>query len=391
MKQTVIVGVSGGIAAYKCCEVVSKLKQLGYNVKVIMTGNACEFVNPLTFETLSGNEVVTDMFAIKKHFDVEHVSLAKEGALFLVCPATANVIAKFAQGIADDMLSTTFLASKAIKVVCPAMNTAMYNDEANLKNLEILSARGVHILEPESGHLACGDVGKGRLCEPSQIITYVDNLLAPNPDYRGKKVLITAGATVEDIDGVRFISNYSSGKMGIALANAVIERGGDVILITGNISVAPPAQAQIIKVKSTEDMYKAVMDNLATADIIIKAAAPSDYRVKQSFNQKIKSETLHLDLVKNVDIAKEVGKVKGNKILVIFSAETNDLIENASKKLASKNADMVVANDVTMEGAGFSVDTNIATLIYSDGRIDALPLMTKTELANIILDGVKDL
>jgi phosphopantothenoylcysteine decarboxylase/phosphopantothenate--cysteine ligase len=391
MKQTIIVGVSGGIAAYKSCEVVSKLKQLGYNVKVIMTENAVQFVSQLTFETLSSNEVITGMFTPKEHYDVEHISLAKEGALFLVCPATANVIAKFAQGIADDMLSTTFLASKAIKVICPAMNTAMYESEANTKNLELLKLNGVHILEPSSGILACGDIGKGRLPEPKDIINYVDNLLAPNPDFRGKKVLITAGATIEDIDGVRFISNYSSGKMGIALANAVLERGGDVILIAANISVAPPAKAEIIRVKSTEDMYNAVMNNLERADVIIKAAAPSDYHVSQKFDKKIKSEILHLDLVKNVDIAKEVGKVKGNKVLVIFSAETNDLIENASKKLSSKNADMVVANDVTMEGAGFMTDTNIATLIFADGRIDSLPIMSKDSLANIILDGVNSL
>lgn len=391
MKQTVIVGISGGIAAYKSCEVVSKLKQLGYTVKVIMTKNALEFVSKLTVETLSGNEVITDMFAEKKHFDVEHISLAKEASLFLVCPSTANLIAKFAQGIADDMLSTTFLASKAIKVVCPAMNTGMYTDEANLNNLQLLKERGVHILEPNSGYLACGDIGQGRMSEPKEIISYVDNLLAPNPDFRGKTVLVTAGATIEDIDGVRYISNYSSGKMGVALANAVIDRGGDVIFIAGNISVAPPKKAEIISVKSTDDMYNAVMNKLQRADIIIKAAAPADYKVDKKFSQKIKSEKLTLDLVKNPDIAKEIGLKKGNKILVVFSAETNDLMTNAAKKLESKNADMIVANDVTQEGAGFMVDTNIATIIYADGRIDILPIMSKEALANIILDGVKSI
>lgn len=391
MKQTVVVGVTGGIAAYKSCEVVSKLKQLGYTVKVILTKNATEFVSKLTFETLSGNEVVTDMFAEKKHFDVEHISLAKEADLFLVCPATANIIAKFAQGIADDMLSTTFLASKAIKVVCPAMNTGMYTDVANLKNLDLIKERGVHILEPDSGYLACGDIGKGRMSEPKEIIAFVDNLLAPNPDFRGKTVLITAGATIEDIDGVRFISNYSSGKMGIALANRVIERGGDVILVSANIKVAPPKQAKVVSVHSTEDMYNAVIDNLEKSDIIIKAAAPSDYRVVKKFDQKVKSENLRLDLVKNIDIANEVGKIKGNKKLVIFAAETNDLLENAAKKLESKNADMIVANDVTKEGAGFMVDTNIATIIYATGEIESLPIMSKEDLANIILDGVKRL
>jgi phosphopantothenoylcysteine decarboxylase/phosphopantothenate--cysteine ligase len=391
MKQTIVVGVSGGIAAYKSCQVVSKLKQLGYTVKVVLTKNATEFVSKLTFETLSSNEVVIDMFAEKNHFDVEHISLAKEADLFLVCPATANVIAKFAQGIADDMLSTTFLASKAIKVVCPAMNTGMYTDDANLKNLELLKERGVHILEPESGYLACGDIGKGRMSEPEDIIAYVDSLLAPRLDFRGKTVLVTAGATIEDIDGVRFISNYSSGKMGVALANRVIERGGDVIFVAANMSVAPPKHAKVVSVKSTEDMYKAVLDNLKKADIIIKAAAPADYKVANKFSQKVKSEKLSLELIKNPDIAKEVGKKKGNKILVVFAAETNNLLENAAKKLESKNADMIVANDVTKEGAGFMVDTNIATILYANGQIDSLPIMSKEDLANIILDGVKSL
>lgn len=389
--KTILVGVSGGIAAYKACDVVSKLRQIGYNVKVIMTENARQFVTPLTFETLSHNEVVTEMFAQKKEYDVKHISLAKEGDLFLVCPATANVIAKFAQGLADDMLSTVFMASKALKIVCPAMNAGMYTDEATKTNISLLKERGIKILEPDQGFLACGDTGKGRLAEPSKIVSFVDSFLTPQPDLRGKKILITAGATVENIDGVRFISNYSSGKMGMALASAAAERGGEVTVIAGRIEVAPPKGIRLISVASTEDMYDKVMANLNESDIIIKAAAVSDYKVLNKSDNKIKGGSLTLELTKNIDIAKEVGKKKGNKILVIFSAETNDLCAYASEKLESKNADMVVANDVGMEGAGFGTDTNIATIIYRDGRIESLPLMQKRELADIILDGVLSL
>lgn len=388
MKKTVIVGVSGGIAAYKSCELVSRLKKLGYIVKVIMTTHATEFVAPLSFETLSNNEVITDMFAEKKRYDVEHISLAKEASAFVIAPATANVIAKFAQGIADDMLSTVYSAFTGIKVVCPAMNVNMYESEANRDNIALLKERGVHIVEPEVGLLACGDVGKGRMAEPVDIASYVDSLLTPVPDYRGKTVLITAGATIEDIDGVRYISNYSSGKMGAALADAVTERGGKVIFVMANVSVKYPDNCEIIKVKSTIDMYNAVLDNMGRADVIIKAAAPADYRVKKRYESKIKSDDLTLELVKNPDIAKAVGERKGDKKLVVFAAETDDLLANASAKLFAKNADMIVANDVTMEGAGFGVDTNIVSIIYSDGRIECLPIMDKTVLAHRILDGI---
>lgn len=388
MKKNIAVGVSGGIAAYKACELVSRLKKLGYNVKVIMTDNATEFVAPLTFETLSSNAVIKDMFGQKPHYDVEHISLAKETDALIVAPATANVIAKFANGVADDMLTTVYMAHNGLKIICPAMNVNMYDSEANQKNLEILRNRGVKIVEPNEGLLACGDVGKGRMAEPSEIAEYVDKLLTPRADYRGKKVLITAGATVEDIDGVRFISNYSSGKMGVALAEAVTDRGGEVIFIAANMSVAKPSGLEIINVKSTEDMYRAVLEQTERADVIIKAAAPADYRVKNRFNGKIKSPSLTLELVKNPDIAKAVGERKGNRVLVAFAAETDDLLKNAAEKLHNKNADLVVANDVTKEGAGFGTDTNIATLLYADGRIESLPIMDKSLLANCILDGI---
>lgn len=391
MKKNVVLGVSGGIAAYKSCEIVSRLRKCGYNVKVVMTENATEFVSPLTFETLSKNAVIRDMFAEKPHYEVEHVSLAKWAGVFLVAPATANVIAKFANGIADDMLSTTYSASEAVKVICPAMNTKMYLAEANLKNLETLKARGVHIVEPNEGLLACGDVGVGRMEEPERIVAFVDGLLTPNPDFRGKKVLITAGGTTEDIDGVRYIGNRSSGKMGFALAEAVVERGGEVTLICGKVSVEKPQNCEIVSVVSTQDMYDAVLERVETHDVFIMSAAPADYKVKNRSSEKIKAEALTLELVKNPDIAKAVGKVKGNKKLIVFAAETNDLIVNADKKLRSKNADFIVANDVTKEGSGFDVDTNVATILYADGRMDALPMMTKRELADVILDGIIEL
>lgn len=391
MKKTVVVGVSGGIAAYKSCELVSRLKKLGYSVKVVMTKNATEFVAPLSFETLSKNAVMTDTFAEKTHYDVEHVSLAKEASAFVIAPATANVIAKFAQGIADDMLTTTYAAFDGPKIICPAMNVNMYESEANQKNIEILRERGVYFVEPTVGLLACGDVGKGRMAEPADIAAYVDNLLTPNPDFRGKTVLITAGATIEDIDGVRFISNHSSGKMGFSLAEAATERGAKVILVVGRVSVPYPKGCEIVEVKSTQDMYDAVLGRMEECDVIIKAAAPADYRVKQKFDQKIKKESLTLELVKNPDIAKAVGEKKGDRILVVFAAETNDLIQNAADKLLKKNADLVVANDVTQEGAGFGVDTNVVTMIYADGRMESLPMMDKSVLAHCILDGVLSL
>ena len=388
MKKNVVLGLCGGIAVYKSCEIVSSLRKLGYDVKVVMTNHAKEFVTPLTFETISKNAVINDMFAPKPHYEVEHISLAKWAGVFLVAPATANAIAKFANGIADDMLSTSFMATEGIKVVCPAMNTKMYLSEANLANIEKLKQNGVIIIEPQSGMLACGDVGIGRMEEPSEIVKKVDELLTPNADFRGKKVLITAGATLEDIDGVRFISNRSSGKMGIALAEAVLERGGQVTIVCGKVSVPLPKNCAIKKVESTLDMYDAVMEEIDNHDVFIMSAAPADYRVKEKFSNKIKTQSLVLEFVKNPDIAAAVGEKKNNKKLVVFAAETEDLIANAAQKLAKKNADMIVANDVTQEGAGFDVDTNIATLLYADGRIDSLPVMQKRELADEILDGI---
>ena len=388
--KNVVLGVTGCIAAYKSCDIVSRLKKLGANVDVIMTDNACEFVMPLSFETLSGNAVVTNTFKRETEYDVKHVSLAKKADLFLVAPATANVIGKFAQGIADDMLSTTYMASKAIKVVCPAMNTNMYESEAVQQNIEILKSRGVNIVEAIEGRLACGDVGKGKMAEPVDIVKVVEDLLQPVQDYKGKKVLVTAGATEEDIDGVRVITNHSSGKMGCAIARALADRGAEVTLVRGKMSIdAPNSLFKEVTVKTTIELLDAVKDNMDN-DLFIMAAAPADYRVKNKSSQKIKAESITLELEKNPDIAKFVGENKGEKQLVIFSAETENLIENATKKLAKKNADYVVANDVTMDGAGFFGDTNIATIISKKGYSVESGLVSKDQLAHIILDTISD-
>lgn len=384
--KTVLIGVTGGIAAYKACEIVSRLKKLSADVIVIMTKNATEFVRPLTFESLSGNEVVTDMFNREKEWEIEHISYAKRADAFIIVPATANIVGKLSGGIADDMLTTTFMATKAPRIVCPAMNTAMYEDAAFTANLAKLKENGVIIVEPECGRLACGETGKGKLADVDTIFNILLNTIMPLRDYADKTVLITAGATRENIDNVRFISNNSSGKMGIEIARAAINRGAKVILVTGSISVdLPKGVYKTVNVLSTEDMYNAVIDNLKEADYVIKAAAPADYTVKP-YDSKIKSEKLTLELTKTTDIAKEVGRIKGSKKLIIFSAETEDLIANAKSKLKSKNADMVVANDVTKAGAGFNVDTNIVSIITSDGKVHSYDLMKKSEVAQIILN-----
>lgn len=388
MKKTVILGVTGGIAAYKSCEITSRLVKLGYDVRVVMTKNATEFVTPLTFETLSKNKVVTETFDKEREFEVEHISYAKLASAFLIAPCTANVIAKLAEGIADDMLTTTVMATKAPVYICPAMNTGMYLNPVVERNIRTLKERGYRFIGPVDGRLACGDVGIGKMSEPAEIVSRIDGDLTPNPDYRGRTVLITAGATREPVDGVRYITNRSSGKMGMAIAEAVTERGGEVILVCGSVTAPIPKGVECINVTTTQDMRDAVTANLPRADIVIMSGAPADYRVKNYSPSKIKAETLMLELVKNPDIAKEVGEVKGNKKLVVFAAETDDLIPNALKKLRAKNADMIVANDVTAEGAGFDTDTNIATLITADGAMTALEKMPKTELANVILDAV---
>lgn len=385
--KNIVVGVTAGIAAYKVCYVVSALKKAGAEVFVVMTENATQFVRPLTFETLSGNRVIVDTFDRDFEWEVEHVSLAKKADLFLVAPCTADFAGKLANGIADDFLSTTAMAMKCPVVLAPAMNTNMITSAAYMENERVLKERGVLTVESASGYLACGDVGKGRMAEPDEIVDFVKKILIPNPDYANKTVLVTAGGTSEPIDPVRFITNRSSGKMGIAIAQKALARGAKVILITGNISVPVPEGAERINVSTTAEMYDAVMANMKYADVIIKAAAPSDYSVKNYSDNKIKGESITLTLKKNPDIAAAAGKIKGDRKLVIFSAETNDCEKYAREKLLAKNADLVVLNDVTQAGAGFNSDTNIVTFITKD-TVEHIPKTEKTVIADMLLDRI---
>lgn len=385
--KKIVIGITGCIAAYKMCEVVSALTKMGAICDVIMTKHATEFVSPLTFETLSGRRVIADMFDREFEWEVEHVSLAKGADLMLVAPATGDIIGKFASGIADDMLSTTFMATHAPVLVAPAMNTGMYTSASVQANLATLRERGVYIMEAGEGRLACGDVGVGRLPEPKDIIDTVVSMLLPTQDYAGVKVLVSAGATRESIDPVRFITNHSSGKMGRDIALRAIARGAEVRIVKGIVSVDMP-DCDTIDVTTTIEMRDAILDEVEWADVIIMAAAPADYRVKEVSTTKIKSSSLTLEMVKNPDIARAVGEIKGDKTLVIFAAETNSLEDNAVSKLVSKNADMVVANDVTREGAGFNSDTNAVTIIKPDGSRISTEVLPKSQIADIILDEV---
>ena len=416
--KTVVIGVSGGIAVYKTLDVVSRLRKLGVNVNVIMTKSATEFVTPLSFQSLSQNYVVCDMFEDPKTWDVEHISLAKRADVFLIAPATANVIGKIANGIADDMLTTTVMATKAKVLIAPAMNTNMYENPILQRNINTLKELGYNFVEPESGRLACGDTGKGKLASPETIVDEVVKLLSKGQDLKGKSIIVTAGPTVESIDPMRYITNRSTGKMGYSIAKEAIERGADVTLITGPTNLTPPQNLKkLVKIESAKDMYEAVLENLDENDVVIKSAAVADYKPKNYSNKKIKKsdddlaieldrnkdiaqeigkikksdDDLVIELDRNKDIAQEIGKIKNNKILVGFAAETNDLIENASLKIKKKNLDFIVANDLTKEGAGFGVDTNIVKIIDKEGNITEYPKMKKEEVANIILDKIKEL
>lgn len=390
----VVMGVTGGIAAYKACEVVSRLKKLGADVDVIMTENAAKLVAPLTFETLSARPVSVDTFARAASWDVRHISLAQKADVMLVAPATANLMAKLACGIADDMLTTTLLATKAPIVLAPAMNTGMWTAEATQQNLRTLLARGVRTVGPDSGRLACGDSGAGRMSEPEAIVEAVCGLLCHRRDMEGLRVLVTAGPTVERIDPVRYLTNDSSGKMGYALAEAARDRGARVTLLSGPVHIAPPQGVETVPIISTQSLYDAMLERCGEQDIIVQAAAPADYRVERPAAQKLKKragEPLVLTLVENPDIAKAVGKRKRpGQVLVGFAAETQDLLANAKGKLAGKNLDLIVANDVTAEGAGFGTDTNLVTLITREGET-ALPLMSKREVAGRIWDAAMTL
>lgn len=388
--KSVVVGVCGGIAAYKVVDVVSRLKKHGAGVDVIMTAHAEKFVTPLTFRSLSHRPVITDMFEEPDQWDIRHISLAQKADLFVIAPATANIIGKLASGIADDMLSTTVMATKAPVLIVPAMNYNMYSNPLVQKNIEKLKALGYLFMEPDTGVMAEGTSGKGRLPEPPAIVETVVGILKPRKDLEGLKVLVTAGPTREPIDPVRYITNHSSGKMGYAVAEAAAERGAEVLLISGPVSIEKPAGVEFIDVTTAEDMHAAVLKNYEASDIIAMVAAVADYRPSEVSDIKIKKkeDELILKLEKNTDILKELGRVKGNRILAGFCAETNDLLENARKKVEAKNLDLIIANDVTMEGAGFGTDTNIIKLVKRDGSVIELPLMSKLSAAHRILDEI---
>ena len=387
--KNVVLGVTGGIAAYKACELTSRLRKAGAQVYVIMTKHACEFVAPLTFETLSNHPVVTDTFAHPETWEVEHIALAKRADVFVIAPATANILAKMAHGIADDMLSTTVLATKAPVLVAPAMNTGMWENIATRENVKLLKQRGIHFIGPEGGFLACGDTGAGRMSEPKDIFEVIKSILCPKRDMEGLRVLVTAGPTQEKIDPVRYISNRSSGKMGYAIADAAAKRGAKVTLVTGPVNLSVPEGVEAVRIQSTQDLFDAMTARCPEMDVVIQAAAPADFTPAVVAAQKIKKQgdgDLTLTLRQTPDVAAQVGRLKHpGQVLVGFAAETNDVLINAQGKLQKKNLDMIVANDVTKPGAGFDVDTNIVTFVTAEKQ-ETLPCLPKTQVAEELLD-----
>jgi phosphopantothenoylcysteine decarboxylase/phosphopantothenate--cysteine ligase len=391
--KRVVLGVTGGIAAYKAAEFVRLLVKEEVDVHVVMTENAQEFITPLTFQTLSGNPVVTDPFALLEDAEIGHIALADLAELVVILPATANIIGKIANGIADDFLSSMVMATKAPVLLVPSMNVNMWENKALQKNIQTLIGIGYSLMDPGEGELACHWYGKGRLPELNEVVEKMEDLLSPK-DLKGEQILITGGPTQEPIDPVRFITNRSSGKMGVALAKMARRRGAEVILITGPSSLPPPRRdIQWVPVRSAEEMREAVFAHLEGSSVVIKSAAVSDYRPKAASEKKIKkgSSEYVLALERTKDILEELGKKKGKRILVGFAAETEDLMANAKKKLLEKNLDLIVANDVSKPGAGFGVDTNQVKVLYPSGQVKDLPLMTKEEVAQFILDDVAKL
>lgn len=388
--KTVLLGVSGGIAAYKIAGLASRLVKCNANVHVLMTENATHFINPITFETLTGNKCLIDTFDRNFEFQVEHVSIAKQADVLLIVPATANIIGKLANGIADDMLTTTALACKCKKIISPAMNTNMYENEIVQDNLDKLREYGMEVIEPDKGRLACGDTGAGKMPDETVLFDYIVREIRHEKDMLGKKVLVTAGATREAIDPVRFITNHSTGKMGCAIARCAMERGAQVTLIAGAMSIEAPPFVKVIKVESAKDMFEAVKAVKNNQDIIIKTAAVADFTPKNSSSEKIKKKEdgITLELTKTTDILKYIGETKEeNQFLCGFSMETENMLENSKEKLYKKNLDMIVANNLKDEGAGFGTDTNRVTLITKED-VRELELMSKAGVAEEILSAI---
>jgi phosphopantothenoylcysteine decarboxylase/phosphopantothenate--cysteine ligase len=392
--KNIVLGVTGGIAAYKAVEIASRLRKTGANVRVIMTRASTEFVTELTFREITGNPVVVSMWDKVTNWNVEHIALANLADLVLIAPATANFISKAAAGMADDMLTTTLLATKAPVFFAPAMNTNMYENPLTQQNIDKLQALGYHFIAPASGHLACGTSGVGRLPEPAVIVDAIETFFARKDSLRGKKVLVTAAGTIEPIDPVRYIGNRSSGKMGYAIAQEAANRGADVVLVSGPSALKINAPVQLIRIETAAQMREAVLKEFSDTDIVIKAAAVADYRAKVVADNKIKKndQELTLTLEKNPDILWELGqKKREGQILVGFAAETQNLLEYAKGKLAKKNLDLIVANDVTKQDAGFNTETNLIKIIARDGKITDFPLLAKKELAKAILNEVEGL
>ena len=388
--KSIIIGVSGGIAAYKTAYLVSALSKTEADVNVIMTENACEFISPLVFETLTGNKCYVDTFDRNFKFDVEHISLAKKADIFMIAPATANVIAKIANGIADDMLTTTFLASKCKKIVSPAMNTAMFENQITQDNIAKLKKYGIGVIEPQNGLLACGDTGAGKMPEPDFLFDVIEREIAREKDMLGKKVLVTAGATMESLDPVRFLTNHSSGKMGFAIAKEAMLRGAEVTVVKANTTAEIPNFVNIVEVSSASEMFDEVTKRANQQDIIVKAAAVADYTPESYVDSKIKKKDgdLSIPLKRTMDILKYLGEnKKEGQFLCGFSMETDNMLENSKAKLSKKNADMIVANNLRDAGSGFKTDTNAVTLITRDGH-RSLELKSKAEDAKEIFDEI---
>ena len=391
-KKTVVVGVTGGIAVYKALDVISRLKKAGLDVHVVMTEHATKFVNPLSFQSLSQNMVVVDMFDEPKAWEIQHISLAKKADLMLIVPATVNILGKVANGIADDMLSTTIMATKAPVVFAPAANTNMFLNPIVQRNIRVLKEYGYKFIEPASGRLACGDIGTGKLQDTELISDIVISMMHDKKDLKGKKVLVTAGPTIAPIDPVRYITNRSSGKMGYAIACEARDRGAEVTLVSGPCSIQKPFGIDVISVNTNAEMLKAVEDNFKSADIIIKSAAVADYKPKVYSDKKIKKGEgeFSLQLERDNDILKKLGTMKENQILVGFAAESNDLIENATTKLHKKNLDYIVANNIVSTDTGFASEDNEVTILCSDGRKIPLPKMSKKEVARELFDLINE-